>query len=116
MSTLRDELQDVLDLRKPDAFDPDAPFYVVATTWAKEVGDLAQKAAEKVSQTDFGEAREVVKEYVLQFYDDVVVPYDFPKIPNMWESMIEATFRQQIPEIIDGVFDLTEQRLGEAAS
>lgn len=115
MSDLRKELQDVLDLRKPDTFDNDTPFHEIITTWLKEVGDLALAVSKRVSQADFTEARDVVKDHVLQFYDDVVVPYDFPNIPNLWEGLIESTFRDQIPSIIDGVFDLAEQKLGEFA-
>lgn len=105
MSVLEQELKDILDLRGPDAFPEDTDIVVIATTWIAEIGDFSVEVAKRYAKTDYDEAKALAKKYLTQFFDEVVIPYDFKAISEPWETMIEQSVRKQIEPLVDLAFD-----------
>lgn len=102
---LSQEIQDVLNLTKPDAFEPDAPFYLVASRWLCELGDAVHAAAEHWRNDDLDAFIAPATDAALHVWDTVIAPYDIPRVPAFIERQIEAPIRATIPGLVAEAFE-----------
>lgn len=49
------------------------------------------------------EVEKTVTDAALHFWDNVIVPYNIPVLPEFAERMIENTFRNEIPGLVKGL-------------
>lgn len=98
------EIRDVIALTEPDAFPPSASVLYRLTTWACEIADAVHAVAEKWETGDLKDLEPAAIEAALAIWDDVIVPLDVPRVPEVFERILEGQIRGAIPTTIGGLF------------
>lgn len=98
---LEAEIRDILELTQGGAFEPDTPWYLRLATWACELGDAVHAVALTIEAGEVEKFRQPLVMAAYKLWDDVIVPFDVPNVPEFIETYVESAIRPTIPAVVD---------------
>lgn len=101
---LAKEIRDVISLTADDAFEPGASVVYKLTTWLCELSDAVHAVACKWEDGDLSELEAPAVDAALAVWDGVIVPIDMPRVPEIFEKMLEGQIRSAIPAMVASAF------------
>ena len=102
--SLTKEISDVLRLQDSPDLEGKPGFYV-ASRYACEITDVVHGVASRMAGEGATQFKQELTAAALEAWDTVVVPYDVPGVPEVWEQMFEAQIRAIIPGMVAKVHD-----------